>query len=462
MAGPEGSSNRGSWAGKMGFILAAAGSAVGLGNLWKFPWMAYKNGGAAGDDPKGAGAFVLVYLVAVALAGLPVMIAEIVVGRRSKRNPVGAFEKLRPGSPWKIVGALGVLTGFVLLSYYVVVAGWTARYLFAALDGSLTSAGADTGRIFGDFLASPVAQVGWLAIFMVATVGVVIGGVSGGIERFAKFLMPALFFMLIWLMIQVLMLDGAGRALTFLFKPDFSTLTPGLVLDGMGQAFFSLSLGMGAMITYGSYLRKKDSIGTSALAVTVLDTSVALMASVVIFGVVFSLDVRMPGDGIGNLFTAIPAIFARLPAGNTLVIIFYLLIVFAALTSTISLLEVVASYFIDERGWSRRKAVLLIGSAEFLVAVPSALSFNVLADAKLFGRTFFELLDYLCANWALPLGGLAITLFAGWVLTSKETQDELATTGLAHKLWKLCVRFAAPIVILAVVVGIILGVGGGE
>lgn len=462
MAGPKHTGDRGSWAGKMGFILAAAGSAVGLGNLWKFPWMAYKNGGAAGDNPKGAGAFVLVYFVAVVLAGLPVMIAEIVVGRRAKRNPVGAFETLRPKSAWKFVGALGVLTGFVLLSYYVVVAGWTAKYLFSALSGSLTASGADTGKIFGDFLASPWAQVGWLSVFMAATVGVVIGGVSAGIERFAKFLMPALFFMLIWLMIQVLMLDGASEALSYLFRPDFSTMSPGLVLDGMGQAFFSLSLGMGAMITYGSYLKKGDNIVTSALAVTVLDTAVAMIASIVIFGVIFSLNVRMPGDGIGNLFTAIPAIFAQLPAGNTLVIIFYLLIVFAALTSTISLLEVVASYFIDEKGWSRKKAVLIIGGAEFLVAIPSALSFNVLADAKLFGKTFFDMADYLCANWALPLGGLGITLFAGWVLTRKETMDELATIPWLHTFWKWCVRFAAPVVIVAVIVGIILGVGGGE
>ena len=453
---------RGSWAGKMGFIMAAAGSAVGLGNLWKFPWMAYKNGGYGEAEPYGAGAFVLIYLLSVVVVGLPVMIAEIVIGRRSGKDPVGAFEALRPGSLWKWVGALGVLTGFLLLSYYGVVAGWTAFFLLKSVTGSLTVT-PDAGKeIFAQFTASAPMQVAWMAIFVLLTAAVVIGGISKGIERVTKILMPGLLIMVFWLFFMVMGRENASSAYAYMFYPDFSHVTASLVLDAMGQAFFSLSLGMGAVITYGSYLGKKDRIVTCAVSVTFLDTLVALVASLVIFGVLFHLNLQTPGDGQGNLFTAIPAIFSQLEGGTTLVIVFFLLVTFAALTSTVSLLEVVVSYFIDERGWSRKAAVVKVSAAVFLLGIPSAFSFNVLGDTKVFGMTFFALFDYLCANWTLPIGGLLITIFAGWILTSKETEDEINTHRPIHAFWKFCVRYIAPIVVLLVLVGIIAGVGGSE
>lgn len=459
MKGP-GTIERGTWAGKLGFILAAAGSAVGLGNLWKFPWLAYKNGGLSSGEPGGAGAFVFVYLLAIALVGLPVMVGEIVVGRRAGRNPVGAFSVLRPGTPWKAVGALGVATGFVLLSYYAVVAGWTARYFLGAVTFQLSLSETGAGELFEAFIASPGQQVGWLAVFMGATIAVVASGVSHGIERVAKVLMPALFAMLLFLLWKVMSLDGADEAWRYLFTPDFSRLRPSTVLDAMGQAFFSLSLGMGAMITYGSYLSKKDPIGVSAVAITVLDTFVALVAALIIFGIIFSLDVTMPGGGIGNLFTALPAIFGQLPGGEVLLMVFYLLVVVAALTSTISLLEVVAAYFIDERGWGRKKAVGLMGLLIFCLGIPSALSFNLLSGVKLAGKTFFDVLDYLCANWSLPLGGFLLTIFVGWTLTVRETEEELDVHPAVYRAWLFCVRFVAPVGILAVLIGIVAGMGG--
>ena len=553
------SGTRGSWGSRLGFVLAAAGSAVGLGNLWKFPYMAYANGGGA-TDQRGAGAFVLIYLAAVLLVGLPIMIAEILIGRRSRRNPVGAFEKLRPRTPWKWVGALGIFTGFLLLSYYNVVAGWTIEYTVKAVGNefgayatevtdadirdqlweehvgspaslaTLQGAGravelaapADPldddavivfrqklaaaweafqkdepeghaalkttvgdalwgelaaaedfeerkvtrqqqilpGKLFASFVGNPWKQVGWALLFMLLSVGVVVGGVAKGLERWTKILVPGLLVLLGFLLVRMLTLEGAGRALSFLFRPNFDHVDAPLVLNALGHAFFTLSLGMGAIITYGSYLSKKDNIITSGLAVTLLDTGIALAASVVMFSAIFTYGLAMKSGGAGNLFTAIPAIFLQIPGGTYLCVAFYLLVLFAALTSTISLLETVVSYFIDERGWSRRKATLSVGAGVFVVGIPSALSFNVLSDAKLFGMTWFDLADYLCANWLLPVGGVLVALFAGWVLEKRELREELPpehTRLFPLGVWRFLVRFVAPAAIVAILMGILLG-----
>lgn len=457
MENTDTSSGRGHWAGKLGFILAAAGSAVGLGNLWKFPWKAYECGGMSQGletaRNHGAGAFVLVYLAAVLLVGLPVMIGEIVIGRRSGKDPVGAFKALRPGTPWKIVGGLGVLTGFLLLSYYGVVAGWSAFFFVQSGLGNLTTDAASGGTIFSEFTRDPFAQVAWMGLFVFMTAAVVIGGVSKGIERVSKVLMPALFLMLLYLFVKVIRMPGASEAFTYLFHPDFSVLTPSIVLDAMGQAFFSLSLGMGAVITYGSYLGKTDDIGTSALSITLLDTFVALFAALILFGVLFHLDMEIPGGGEATLFTAIPAIFSRLEGGAFMVAVFFLLVVFAALTSTVSLLEVVVAYFIDQRGWPRKKAVTLVSLGVFVLGIPSALSFNLLSNARLSGRTFFDWFDHICSNWLLPVGGFFITLFAGWILTRHETSEELAAASPVFRVWSFCIRYVAPVVVFVVLLG---------
>ncbi len=452
--------NRGAWGGKIGFILAASGSAVGLGNLWKFPYLAYENGG--GKDGQGAGTFVLLYLFAVLIVGFPVMLAEIMVGRRSRRNPVGAFKVLRPKSPWFLVGALGVITGFLLLSYYAVVAGWTGEYFIQAITGKLAKSSPEEIKLsFGAFLDNPVKQVLWLVGFMGLSMAVVIGGVSKGIERVTKFLMPILLFMLLFLAFKAINLSGGSKAITYLFKPDFSTITPKLVLDALGQAFFSLSLGMGAIITYGSYLSRKDNIAVSGASIVVLDTMVGIVAAIIIIATILSFDgVQMESGSVGNLFTAIPVIFKGIPGGNFMMIAFYTLVAFAALTSTISLLEVVVSYFVDEKSWSRKRAVLLTGGAITLLGIPSALSFNLLKGATVNGKSFFDIMDYLCANWFLPVGGLAIALFAGWILTREEKLDELKNNLRLYRFWNICVRFIAPLAIAAVLLGIIFNLGG--
>lgn len=460
MAGKQ--AERGSWGGRLGFILAASGSAVGLGNLWKFPYLAYENGGAASADPKGAGAFVILYLASVLLVGLPVMLSEILIGKRSGKSPVGAFTALRPGTPWFLLGGLGVITGFILLSYYSVVAGWTGEYLVKAVSGQLSDAGAEEiDKLFTGFLASPWKQIGWLAGFMGLSMLIVIRGISGGIEKVTKILMPVLLGMLALLAVKGMMLEGAGTALSYMFHPDFSTVTPAMVLDALGQAFFSLSLGMGAIITYGSYLSRKEDLVTSGVAIVTLDTLVGLVAAFIIFTTLFTFNMKMDSGSVGNLFTAIPLIFQKIPGGGLLVICFYMLVAFAALTSTISLLEVVVSYFIDQRGWSRAKATSLMGTAIFALGIPSALSFNLLADKKILGKTFFDIMDYFCANWFLPVGGLFIVIFTGWVLKSHEKSEDFQSRPRFFRFWHFCVRYLAPVAIVSVILGIVLGIGGG-
>lgn len=499
---------RGAWAGRLGFILAAAGSAVGLGNLWKFPYLAYKAGGEA--EWHGAGAFVFVYLLAVALVCIPVMIAEIMIGRRGRRNPVGAFRVLRPGSKWPLVGYLGVLTGSLILAYYSVVAGWTVEYIYKAAIAEFSRYEVEVtdeevrrrvceeakvkpetkdcdrkyeeflsshkdpedlaralkekrleiypDRLFHAFLASPVKQVGFLFVFMAITAAIVLGGVSSGIERWSRILMPLLYVMLLGLVVRVATLPGGLKALDSLFVPDFSRLDLDLLLLALGQAFFSLSLGMGAMLTYGSYLSPKERISSSAFAIAGLDTLVALMAAFVIFGAISSYGLSIRGAGIGNLFTAVPVIFLHMPGGTFLTIVFYVLAAFAALTSTVSLLEVASAYLIDEHRISRPRAVILAASVIFALGVPCALSFNLLSDFKVLGLTCFDIFDYTTSNLALPAGGILISLFAGWMLRREEQIEELfEVPGWAVSLWRFSVRFVAPLAIFAVLVGLLLG-----
>lgn len=350
----------------MGFILAAAGSAIGLGNIWRFPYTAGENGG---------GAFVLIYLFFVFAIGVPVVLSELAIGRKTDRNPVGAFAALAPGTRWHWLGGLGILTGFVILSFYAVIAGWTLSYLWGAVTGALegVTTAEQSGAVFGALIGNPGLMVFLAFIFLVLTGLIVRGGISGGIEKATTILMPILLVMLVGMAIRSVTLPGGTEGLSYLFSADFSKITVGVVAAALGQALFSLSLGMGAMITYGSYFPERENMHQAGIIVAVFDTSIALLAGLIIFPALFSAGVA-PEAGPGLVFVVLPTVFAQIPAGQIFAIAFYALLAIAALTSTISLLEVVVSYFVDEKGWNRTKAVTILGAACFALAVPSALS----------------------------------------------------------------------------------------
>ncbi|HPF35986.1 MAG TPA: sodium-dependent transporter [Candidatus Krumholzibacteria bacterium] len=455
--------SRGQWNSSLGFVLAAAGSAIGLGNLWKFPYITYENHG---------GAFVLVYIAAIALVGLPIMLAEIVLGRKAQRDPVGSFRILGQGRPgggaWAGTGFLGVVAGFVILSYYSVIAGWTIRYVLLAVSGGLGEM-VQAGRLddfFGAFLADGPQQSLYHTLFMGLTVGVVYFGVKDGIERVAKVLVPFLFAILGALAIYSTTTAGFGEAMTFLFRPNFAELEPGAILEALGHSFFTLSLGMGAMLTYGSYMRGQDSIPRAAVTISVLDTLIALLACVIMFSVIFTEDMEVRKSST-ILFTTLPQVFCKLPGGSLINGFFYLLVALAALTSTISLLEVVTSYAIDELKLSRHRAVLLTGGAIYVFGLLNAWSLGgsaALTEINLIGREstagVLGTLDYLASNWFLPVGGFLIAVFAGWAMLGSEMRREVEQghgpfrwfTG-----WRILLRFVAPLVVGAIIVSVILG-----
>ncbi|MFH1843500.1 MAG: sodium-dependent transporter [bacterium] len=456
---------RGQWSGRLGFILAATGSAIGLGNLWKFPYITYENKG---------GAFVLIYIVAVLLVGLPIMIAEIMLGKRTQKSPVGAFKEMAQGKPgarwWPGVGFLGVIAGFVILSYYSVVAGWTLHYIFLALKGELTQLAQDRAVLSDyfnqNFLGNGWQQSGYHVLFMILTTSAVFFGVKGGIERAAKFLMPLLFLILIVLVGYATTTPGFGEAMRFIFRPNFGDLTTASILEALGHAFFTLSLGMGAMLTYGSYMGKDISIPRAALQISALDTLIAIMACIIMYSIIFSDPFEVKGSST-ILFTTLPTVFVDLDGGGFINGLFYLLVAFAALTSTISLLEVVSSYAIDELGWSRRRATVTMGTVITLFGVLNALShggnaaltgFNPFCKEKAPG--LFGVLDYLASNWFLPVGGLLIALFVGWILGRRETQPVLEHghgAMASYGIWRFLIRFAAPLAVGAIIVSVILG-----
>ncbi len=445
--------DRGQWSGKFGFILAAAGSAIGLGNIWRFPYTAGENGG---------GAFVLIYLGFVALIGVPVLLAELAIGRKTQRNPVGAFKALTNSKFWPAVGGLGVLTGFGILAFYSVVAGWTLGYLYLSLTGGLAGVTESdaSAAIFSHLVADPFWAIVLAAVFLLLTVIVVRGGVSGGIERATKILMPLLFVIMLILVIRAMTLPGAGAGISYLFKPDFSKITTTVVMSALGQALFSLSLGMGAMITYGSYLPEKENMPFAGISVAFFDTFIAIMAGLIIFPALFATG-GDPSGGPGLVFVVLPTIFNAMPAGGIFAAAFYALLAIAALTSTISLLEVVVSYFVDERGWHRSKAAWTIGGLCFLLAVPSALSqgaVDAFGSGGLFSWDFLTLNNNLWGNYSLSLGAILISVFVGWkwgvpnALASLEASgDRLPAAGL----WSFLIRYVCPVVIFILLIFIV-------
>lgn len=452
--------DRGQWSSRLGFVLAAAGSAVGLGNIWKFPYITGMNGG---------GIFVLVYLACISLVGIPILAAEVLIGRASKESPVGAFRRLGgPKSPWASVGFLGVLIPVVILSYYSVVAGWCLDYVVMSMTGKITATSVEeVPSLFGALYGNGGRNLLWHVLFMAATVGIVVGGVRGGVERAAKWLMPALFLMLVILLVRASMLPGFGEGLSFVFGPKLSNLTAAGILEAVGHAFFTLSVGMGVMLTYGSYLSEKESLVSSSFSIGVLDTLVALAACMILFPVTFTFGME-PAQGPGLVFKNLPVAFAQLPFGSLWAAIFFVLLFFAALTSAISLLEVPTAYLIDQWKLTRTRAVLVAGGGILVLGIPSALSGTSswmgagLEQAT--GRNWFDWLDYFASNWLLPLSGLGISVFVAWKLEDELRKpafaagSPLAAQATFYRGWLWLLRYVAPVGILAAflhVIGVI-------
>ncbi len=437
---------RDQWGSKVGFILAASGSAVGLGNLWKFPFMAGQNGG---------GAFVLVYCIILILVGFSLMMAELVLGRSTQLSAVGAYRKIK--ARWAFVGGLGVLAGFLILSFYSVIGGWIIHYLVKAFMGEFNTANtAALGEMFGNFISSPVSPIVYHAIFMILTMGIVLGGIKNGIEKYSKILMPALFLMMFLTMIRAITLEGASEGIKFFLMPDFSKITGDVILSALGQVFFSLSLGMGCMITYGSYLSKDTNLPQCALSIPLIDTGVALLAGLAILPAVFAFGFD-PQAGPGLLFITLPAVFSQMPFGTIFGILFFILALFAAVTSSISLLEVCVSYVVDEFKFPRKLTTYIITFVIFVVGIPSSLSQGPWSHIKLIkGGTILDSVDFIASNILLPVGGVLLCIFVGWIWGEKNAIDEVTNNGEVKfkfsRLWIFLIKWIIPVLVTIVLV----------
>jgi NSS family neurotransmitter:Na+ symporter len=436
---------RDSFTSKFGIIAAAAGSAIGLGNIWRFPYVLGENGG---------GAFLFIYLAFVLGIGIPVMLSEFIIGRSTQRNPIGAFLKLAPGKPWFLIGIMGVGAAFMILSFYAAVAGWTLEYLYqSVINGFAGKTPAQLDEMFQAFRTGSWRPIIWFLVFMVLTASIVIAGIKNGIEKYTKILMPLLLVILVVLSIRSLTLPGAREGLVFLFKPDFSKITAGTVLEALGQAFFSLSIGMGTLITYGSYVQKNDNLANTAISVSLADTFIAVLAGVAIFPAVFAFGID-PAAEEGLVFITLPNIFQQMVGGYFFSLLFFILLGVAALTSTISVLEVVVAYSVEELKMTRKTATILATGLISILGVLAAGSWGWFRNMTLFGNNVFGLLNFTSANILLPLGGFFIVLFVGWFMGRKAVRAELSNeSSLKARFWLVflfLVRFIAPIAIAIV------------
>ena len=436
----------GEWSGRLAFVLAATGSAVGLGNIWKFPYITGENGG---------GAFVLVYLLCIALIGIPIMMAEILLGRRGRQSPMNTMALLAReagASPaWKLLGVMGVIAGFLILSFYSVIAGWALAYIERAASGAFT--GLDkTGveQLFSGLVGDWEKLLGWHTLFMVLTVVVVARGVRKGLERAVSILMPLLFVILVLLVGYAIAQGDFSRAVDFMFKPDFSKLSGEAILIAMGHSFFTLSLGMGAIMIYGSYLPSHVSIGQVTLVVAIADTVVALLAGLAIFPIVFAQGLEA-GAGPGLIFQTLPLAFGQMPGGVVIGTLFFIMLTFAAWSSAISLIEPAVTWMVERTPLERTSAAFAAGFIAWLLGIGTVLSFNEWSDVTWLGRTFFDNLDFLTTNILLPLGGLLICIFTAWVMRRKDVLDELELPdGALFELWHFLIRFFAPAAVVVI------------
>jgi NSS family neurotransmitter:Na+ symporter len=441
-------SGRGQWSSQLGFVLAAAGSAIGLGNIWRFPYVAGESGG---------GAFVLVYLVCVVLIALPVMLLEISLGRATQKNPVGAFLTVRPGTRWRYLGYLALVTGLGILSYYAVIAGKVVAYCVSYAQ-VMIQGGAPS------YEGGSASTLVYFAFFLVLTVLVVVGGVQRGIERWAKILMPLLLLTMFGVILRGLLLPGSMEGVRWFLMPEFAKIDTRVVLNAMAQAFFSLSLGMGAMLTYGSYLSKREDVLRCGTWVVIFDTGIAILAGLMIFPAVFALG-QDPAAGTTLIFQVLPEVFAEMAGGGAVALLFFFLLSVAALTSTVSLLEVVTAYFVDELSWPRSRAVWAVGGATLVVGVPSALDMagiEPLASLSVIGQTgFLALMDFVWGNLSLAFGSLMLCLFGIFVWGLDRATEEIESTSTAFRsisgIWRFFVRWVCPVsiaVILATLFGL--------
>ncbi|MFP4545208.1 MAG: sodium-dependent transporter, partial [Candidatus Kapaibacterium sp.] len=436
--------NRGQWSSKIGFIFAAAGSAIGLGNIWRFPYVVGENGG---------GAFVMLYIIFVAIIGIPYMFAEFSLGRSMQKNPVGAIKSIKPRTPWKFAGLLGIITGLGILSFYGVIAGWTFGYIFKMAAGNPGG--------FTEFISDELLVLLLFAFFMLLTAFIVHGGISGGIEKWSKILMPILLVLMVSLIVYANTLEGAAEGLEFYLLPDFSKISGSTILAALGQAFFSLSLGMGLMITYGSYLPKTENIFTSTFLIAFFDTMIAIMAGLIIFPALFAMG-EDPAAGASLVFVIFPKLFAVMPGGLIVGSLFFLLLSVAALTSTISLLEVPVAYFVDEKKADRKKIVWIVAFFAFLIGVPSALSqgsvgfltdFAILPE-YLSSADFLSHMSFIFGDFSLAFGALLLSIFIGWVWKAKNAADEIQLNApgflKVRGIWIFMIKYFIPIVVFLI------------
>ncbi len=432
----------GKWSSSIGFILATSGAAIGLGNIQRFPYMTAEGGGAA---------FVFLYTLLVFALGIPLILVEFALGRFTQKNPVSAIEHIRPKSPWKIVGALGILTAFFILTYYCVIGGWSLGYIVKslfAIEGTIV-----------DFTSNPINVLGYAALFLALTMMIVLKGIKKGIERYSKIFMPLLFILLLILVVRSLTLPGSFSGLKYYLTPDFSLISPRIFLLALGQTFFSLSIGEAVLVTYGSFTSKKENLPASAFYIAFFDLLVGLFSGLIIFPALFAFG-ENPHQGVGLAFAILPKVFLQMPFGSLFSALFFLLLAFAAITTSIALLEMPVTYLIDAKKWTRKKAVWWVGSLAFVLCIPSALAHGAIPALSnlpftfLNLKSFYDWMDFIFGNLAMTLTGGLLALFVAWVWGAKKAAAEL-TTGCAQftrlqPTWIFLVKYLAPLLILLI------------
>ena len=433
---------------RFGVLMAMAGSAIGLGNMWRFPYMVGEYGGAA---------FIIVYVLCVFLLSLPILFAEFILGRRSQTNALGAFKKMAPGTPWKWVGVLCILAPSIIVSYYSVIGGWSIEYFFKACTFGFTEyvTNEQLETMFNDFVSSTWIPLFGHTAFLLVTALIVMGGVKSGIERFGKVMMPILFVVVVLIAVRAMTLEGASEGIAYLFKPDFSKLNAEVFAAALGQSFFSLSLGCGTMLTYASYVSKQENIARASAAIAVSDLVFAIIAGCAIMPAVFAFGLS-PQAGPGLVFNTLPFIFSKMPLGAFVAIFFFLALLIAAFTSSISLFEVGVAYLVEEKKIKRRTACLVAFLVAWGIGVLCSLSFGPLSDIKIFGNTIFDFFDKLSANFLMTIGSFLVVMFVGWKMKKSDVMDEFTNSGTLSgnaRLFKpswFIIRWIAPLVIIII------------